>query len=66
MKTKFGFIKELLESKLIPSNPYGFTTEIHQVKPDDYIEISVWKKGSNDKGVIALDGGSSSDMLIDR
>jgi len=43
--------------KLFPGAPYGMTTELKNVQPDDYIELSVWRKGNNQNGVIAIDGG---------
>lgn len=44
--------------RLTPQNPYGFTTEISQVKPDDYIKVTAWRKSKNENGVIAIDGGN--------
>lgn len=43
--------------KLYPGAPYGMTTELKNVKPDEYIEITAWRKSKNQNGVIALDGG---------
>ncbi|MBT6763556.1 MAG: hypothetical protein HOA90_03360, partial [Prolixibacteraceae bacterium] len=44
-------------SKLFPGNPFGLTTDITNVKPDDYIQITAWRKSENQNGVIAIDGG---------
>nr|WP_319270604.1 CotH kinase family protein [uncultured Draconibacterium sp.] len=44
-------------SKLYPGNKYGLTTELPDVKPDDYLEITVWRKSPNGGGVVVADGG---------
>ncbi len=44
--------------KLTPETPYGFTTDINGIKPDQYICVSVWRKNSNNNGVIIIDGGN--------
>ncbi len=43
--------------KLYPGHPYGMTTEISNVRPDDYIQLTAWRRSKNDGGVIAVDGG---------
>ncbi|MEN8115694.1 MAG: right-handed parallel beta-helix repeat-containing protein [Bacteroidota bacterium] len=43
--------------KLFPGSPYGLTTSIKNVKPDDYIKVTAWRKSGDEMGVIALDGG---------
>lgn len=43
--------------KLFPGHPYGMTTEISNVRPDDYIQLTAWRRSKNDEGVISLDGG---------
>lgn len=43
--------------KLFPGKPYGFTTEISDVHPDDYIQLTAWRRSKNEAGVISLDGG---------
>jgi hypothetical protein len=42
--------------KLTPDNPYGFTTEI-EAGPDEYFQITAWRKSSNELGTISIDGG---------
>lgn len=42
--------------KLFPGNPYGLTTGIDSVLPDDYLVLTVWKKGTA-TGVLVADGG---------
>ena len=42
--------------KLTPENPYGFTTEI-DAGPDEYIQVTAWRKSSGSNGVIVIDGG---------
>ncbi len=44
-------------SKLYPGKPYGLTTELKNVKPDDYLEITIWRKTTNENGVLVIDGG---------
>lgn len=44
--------------KLFPGDPYGLTTEIMNVEPDDYLQITVWRKSKNRNGVISIDGGA--------
>jgi len=43
--------------KLYPGKPYGLTTELKNVKPDDYLEITIWRKTTNENGVLVIDGG---------
>ncbi|NQU52113.1 MAG: CotH kinase family protein [Bacteroidetes bacterium] len=43
--------------KLFPGNPYGLTTDLKNVKPDDYLQITAWRKSKNRNGVISIDGG---------
>jgi hypothetical protein len=43
-------------TKLTPENPYGFTTEI-DAGPDEYIQVTAWRKSSGSNGVIVIDGG---------
>ena len=43
--------------KLTTENPYGFTTEIKNIQPDDYIKVTVWRKSASEHGVISIDGG---------
>ncbi len=45
-------------SKLYPGNRYGLTTELNNVKPDDFIQITAWRKSKNEAGLIVADGGS--------
>ncbi|WP_167617680.1 CotH kinase family protein [Maribellus sediminis] len=44
-------------SKLYPGNRFGMTTELNDVKPDDYLEITVWRKSPAESGLIVADGG---------
>ncbi|WP_372949216.1 CotH kinase family protein [Mariniphaga sp.] len=44
--------------KLRPGKPYGFTTEL-EVGPDEYIQVTAWRKSSGDNGTIVIDGGSA-------
>lgn len=47
----------IYSSKLYPGNNYGLTTELKNVKPDDYLEITIWRKSPNGGGVVVADGG---------
>jgi hypothetical protein len=42
--------------ELTPESPYGFTTEL-TAGTDNYIMVTAWRKGKDDKGVIVIDGG---------
>ena len=44
-------------SKLYPGKPYGLTTDLKNIKPDDYLEITIWRKTTNENGVLVIDGG---------
>ncbi len=43
--------------KLTPGNPYGFTTDVKNIGPDQYIRITAWRKSSANSGVIVCYGG---------
>lgn len=43
--------------KLTPQTPYGFTTTLENVGPDEYICVTAWRKSSDNNGVIVIDGG---------
>lgn len=43
--------------KLTSASPYGFTTELNNINPDDYLKVTVWRKSESGHGVIAIDGG---------
>lgn len=43
--------------KLFPGRTYGLTTNIKNIKPDDYLEITIWRKTKNENGVLVIDGG---------
>ena len=43
--------------KLYPGKPYGLTTELKNIKPDDYLEITIWQKNKKGDGVLVIDGG---------
>ncbi|MCF6331692.1 MAG: CotH kinase family protein [Draconibacterium sp.] len=45
-------------SKLYPGSPYGLTTDLSRVKPDDYIQVTAWRKSKNNSGVLVVDGGN--------
>ncbi|QGY43247.1 hypothetical protein GM418_06115 [Maribellus comscasis] len=45
-------------SKLFPGRPYGLTVDIENVKADDYIQVTAWRKSKNDGGVVVIDGGN--------
>ncbi len=42
--------------KLAPGKPYGFTTEV-EAGPDEYFQVTVWRKSEGQNGSIVLDGG---------
>lgn len=42
--------------KLTPEKPYGFTTE-YTIGPDEYFQVTVWRKSSGNNGAIVIDGG---------
>lgn len=44
-------------SKLYPGNRFGLTTELNQVNPDDYLEVTIWRKSTGGSGLIVADGG---------
>ncbi|WP_297088490.1 CotH kinase family protein [uncultured Draconibacterium sp.] len=43
--------------KLIPKSPYGFTTDVKGIGPDEYLRVTAWRKNQNNSGVIVIDGG---------
>ena len=43
--------------KLFPGAPYGMTTYLTGVNPDDYLVITAWRKSNNQNGIIVADGG---------
>jgi hypothetical protein len=42
--------------KLTPENPFGFTTEF-RAGADEYIKVTVWRKSSNNNGLVVIDCG---------
>lgn len=43
--------------KLTTKAPYGFTSVLKNVGPDEYIRATVWRKNENKSGVVVIDGG---------
>ncbi len=43
--------------KLYFGKPYGLTTDIQNVLPNEYIEVTVWRKSENEGGAVIFDGG---------
>ena len=43
---------------LTPEKPYGFTTEIDSILPDDYIQIKIWRNSFSGDGSLIIDGGN--------
>lgn len=44
-------------SKQFPGSPYGLTTNIPKIKPDDYLSVTGWRRSKDDNGVLVIDGG---------
>jgi len=43
-------------------HPYGFSFRLNNVQPDDYFEVSVWKKGKTEDGVLIAQTKNAKDF----
>lgn len=50
--------------KLTKSKPYGFSIKIQGVRPDDYYEVSAWKKGITRDGLLVCQAENANDFYV--